>query len=303
MLTLASLNIMSLLRALPGNIAQGLIWGVMAMGLYITYKILNFSDLTVDGSFATGAATAIALLSTGHSIAVSMAAAFIAGALCGFVTGFLHTVCKIAPILAGILTQIGLYSINLHILDNKANKAINVDRIHLLISSRYINKAIPIALLIAVIIIVIMYWFFGTETGSSIRACGNNETMSKAQGINTNVTKIMALCLSNGLVAFSGAMLAQYQGFADVQLGRGAIVIGLAAIIIGDVICTAIFKNEAELWVRLAFVLAGGIIYYFAMGIVLWLKLPTNDMKLFTAVIVAIFLSLSNVRFRKKGDV
>ena len=300
MLTMAGLNITSLFRALPGNIAQGLIWGVMAIGLYITYKILNFSDLTVDGSFATGAAVAIALLSAGYKIPEAMLAAFLAGLACGFVTGFLHTVCKIAPILAGILTQIGLYSINLHILGNKANKAINVDAIPLLLSSRYINKAIAIALVIALIIIAVIYWFFGTELGSSIRATGNNETMSKAQGINTNVTKMIALSLSNGLVATSGALLAQYQGFADVQLGRGAIVIGLAAIIIGEVVLNLFFKNGTELWVRLLFTLVGGILYYFSMGIVLWLKLPTNDMKLFTAILVALFLSIPNMKVKNR---
>lgn len=302
MILLASYNIHTLIKSLPGNIAQGLIWGLLAIGLFITYKLLNFSDLTVDGSFATGAAITIALISLGIPAPLAILVAFVGGMLCGYVTGFLHTVCHIAPILAGILTQIGLYSINLHILGNKANKAINVDNFDLMLSSRYIPKAILISLIVVAIMIGFMYWFFGTEIGSAIRATGNNEEMSKAQGINTSRTKVLALMISNGIVAIAGGLLAQYQGYADVQIGRGALVIGLAAIIIGEVLLNLIFRSATDLWVQLSFVIIGGILYYFAMGVVLWLKLPTNDMKLFTAILVAIFLSVPNMKHRKKGD-
>lgn len=289
--TFGGLDIMTLFKACPGYIAQGAIWGIMALGLYISYRLLDFSDLTVDGSFATGAAVAVMLILGGWPAWAAMIAATLAGMLAGLVTGVLHAALGIAPILAGILTQIALYSINLHILGNKPNQAVSVDKYDLILSLRTVNSAIFVALAFAAALIALFYWFFGTELGSAIRATGCNERMAKAQGINTNLIKIFALALSNGIVAFSGGLLAQYQGFADAQMGRGAIVIGLASIIIGEVIAEAIFHKHMHFAVCLTSAVVGGIIYYVVMGIVLWLKLPTNDMKLFTAIIVAVFLA------------
>lgn len=294
------LSIDSLLRALPGNIAQGIIWGIMALGLYISYRLLDFSDLTVDGSLATGAAITVMLVINKVPVLLALLIAFISGSLAGLITGILHTKLNIAPILSGILTQIGLYSINLHILGDKANQAINVSDFNLLLSLRNTNKAIIVSLIIAIILIAILYWFFGTEIGSAIRATGDNEQMAKAQGIDINHMKIIGLALSNGIVAFAGGLLAQYQGFADVGIGRGAIVIGLAAIIIGSVIVEGKKKKEINFALMLGSAVLGGIIYYITIGIVLWLKLPTNDMKLFTAILVAIFLSVPNLSFKKK---
>ncbi len=294
-----ALNIGSLFRSFPGNIAQGMIWGIMALGLYISYKLLNFSDLTVDGSLSTGACVTVMLIIAGVPALPAVLIAFLAGCLAGCVTGILHTVLKIAPILSGILTQIALYSINLHILGNKANQALNINEYSLLLSLRNVNMAILVILAFAVVLIGILYWFFGTEIGSSIRATGNNEQMASAQGINTNHTKVIALSLSNGIVALSGGLLAQYQGYADVGLGRGAIVIGLAAIIIGSVLFENIHKKDLNFAVALSSAVVGGILYYIAIGIVLWLKLPTNDMKLFTAILVAIFLSVPHLSFKK----
>lgn len=303
MLPYSSLQAASLLRALPGNVAQGMIWGIMALGLYITYKILNFSDLTVDGSMSTGAAVSVMLMLAGVPAIPSILIAFLVGCLAGLITGFLHTVLKIAPILSGILTQIALYSINLHILGDKANQTISINDFNLLLSLRNTTKAIIVALIIAVILMLILYWFFGTELGSAIRATGNNEQMAKAQGININLMKVIALALSNGIVALSGGLLAQYQGFADVSVGRGAIVIGLAAIIIGSVIVEGPKKKERNFLLLLASAVIGGIIYYISIGVVLWLKLPTNDMKLFTAILVAIFLSVPHLKLKKNKEV
>ena len=294
------LSIDSLLRALPGNIAQGIIWGIMALGLYISYRLLDFSDLTVDGSLATGAAVTVMLVIKGMPVLFALLIAFISGCLAGLITGILHTKLKIAPILSGILTQIALYSINLHILGNKANQALNVSEFNLLLSLRNTTKAIIVSIIISLILISILYWFFGTELGSSIRATGDNEQMAKAQGIDVNHTKIIGLAISNGIVAFAGGLLAQYQGFADVGIGRGAIVIGLAAIIIGSVLFEGKKKKELNFALMLGSAVIGGIIYYITIGIVLWLKLPTNDMKLFTAILVAIFLSVPNLSFKKK---
>ena len=296
-----SLSIPTLLKATPGNIAQGLIWGIMAIGLYISYKILDFADLTVDGSFSTGAAVTVMLILNGVNPIIAIMIAFVMGCIAGFITGLLHTVLKIAPILSGILSQIALYSINLHILGNKANQAISVNDYNLLLSLRNTNQAILVSLIIALIIIGILYWFFGTEIGASIRATGDNGQMATAQGIDINKTKVIGLSISNGIVALSGGLLAQYSGFADVSIGRGAIVIGLAAIIIGDVLFNR--KKERNFALMLASALIGGIIYYISIGIVLWLRLPTNDMKLFTAILVTIFLSVPNLKLkRKKGD-
>ena len=286
----------SLVAALPGCLAQGIVWGIMALGLYITYRILEFSDLTVDGSFAAGGAVTVMIILGGHPAWVAVAAAVLTGILCGLVTGFLHTKLGIAPILSGILTQIGLYSVNLHILGNKANQAVSVDRFHLLLSLRHPSAAILVSGLFAAALIGFFYWFFGTETGSSIRATGCNPNMSKAQGIDINRTKVMALAISNGVVALAGGLMAQYQGFADVSMGRGAIVIGLAAIIIGDVVSRLFSRESLNFAIRLLFVIVGGIVYYLIMGVALWLRLPTNDLKLFTALIVAAALAIPNLR-------
>ena len=295
-----ALSAASLFRAFPGNVAQGMIWGIMALGLYISYKLLDFSDLTVDGTLSTGAAVTVMLILRGLPALVSILIAFFCGCLAGLITGLLHTKLKIAPILSGILTQIALYSVNLHILGNKANQAVNVNDYGLLLSLRDTPHAILVSLIFALVLIAILYWFFGTETGSAIRATGSNPQMAKAQGIDTDRMKLIALALSNGIIAISGGLLAQYQGFADVSLGRGAIVIGLAAIIIGSVLIEAFSKKEVNFAVSLGSAVFGGILYYIAIGIVLWLKLPTNDMKLFTAILVAIFLAVPNLSHRKK---
>ncbi len=296
---LASLNSMNLIGSLPGNIAQGLIWGLMALGVYITFRLLDFADLTVDGSFATGGAVTVVLILHGWSAPAALLVAILAGLAAGLITGLLHTLLGIPPILAGILTQIALYSINLNIM-GMANLAVSVDNYSLLISLRKVTAAILVTLIFAAVIIMILYWYFGTEQGSSIRATGCNPAMSKAQGININFTKVLALSLSNGLVALSGGLMAQYQGFSDINMGRGAIVIGLAAVIIGEVLGEAIFRKRLNFFGRLTFVVAGGVIYYIIVGVVLWLKLPSNDLKLFTAVIVAIFLAVPYLKAKSR---
>lgn len=293
----SSLDFMSFLNALPGNIAQGIIWGLMGLGVFITYKLLHFADLSVDGSFATGGAVTAIMLINGCPIWVAMLVAVAAGLLAGLVTGLLHTLLGIPDILSGILTQIALYSINLNIM-GKSNLPISYRNYSLVISASNINMAIIIALIVVAIVIVAMYWYFGTEQGTTIRSTGSNPAMSKAQGININFTKVIALALSNAVIAFSGSIFSQYQGFADVNMGRGAIVIGLAAVIIGEVLGEAIFRKHINFIIRLIFVIVGGILYYIAMGIVLWLKMPTDDTKLFTAIIVAIFLAVPNIRSR-----
>lgn len=293
------MNILALLNALPGACAQGLIWGIMAIGVFITYKILDLADLTVDGTMCTGGAVCIMMMLSGHSVWLSLFVAFLAGMLAGFVTGILHTLFGIPAILAGILTQLGLYSINLRIMDNKANQAINVDKFSLLVSLRYI-KGVPLyrnTLLIAVIIIAVLiavlYWFFGTELGCSIRSTGSNQNMSRAQGINTDFTKILGLMISNGIVAFASGLYAQYQGFADINAGRGAIVIGLAAVIIAQVVFGKIHGNFAF---KLLSVALGGVIYYLVLQVVLWLGLNANDLKLISALIVAVFLAIPHMK-------
>lgn len=296
---LASLNPLNLINALPGNIAQGLIWGLMALGVYITFRLLDFADLTVDGSFATGGAVTVVLILNGCPVPVALLVAVISGLLAGLITGLLHTMLGIPPILAGILTQIALYSINLNIM-GMANLAVSVDNYPLILSLRKINQSILVGLIFSAIIIMLLYWYFGTEQGSSIRATGCNPEMSKAQGININITKVIALCLSNALVALSGGLMAQYQGFADINMGRGAIVIGLAAVIIGEVLGEALLHKHLNFLGRLIFVVLGGVIYYIVVGIVLWLKLPSNDLKLFTAVIVAIFLAVPYLKAKAK---
>lgn len=297
----SSLNPMTFLAQLPGNIAQGIIWGLMALGVFITFRLLNFADLTVDGSFATGGAVTAILVINGAPVWLAALAALAAGLIAGLITGFLHTALGIPDILSGILTQIALYSVNLNIM-GKANLPISYRNYTLIISSSDITTAILTGLIFSAVVVLLMYWYFGTEQGSTIRSTGSNPSMSKAQGININTTKVIALALSNGLVALSGSLLSQYQGFADVNMGRGAIVIGLAAVIIGMVIGDAIFRKKSSFIIKLVFVIIGGILYYISMGIVLWLKMPTDDTKLFTAVIVAIFLAFPNLKEMSKNS-
>ena len=287
------LDIMSLFNALPSVAAQGLIWGIMAIGVFITFRILDVADLTVDGTLCTGGATFIMLTMAGANVWVAMVGAFCAGMVAGLITGLFHTACGIPAILAGILTQLALYSINLRIM-GQANRPVNATQYDLLVSQRDVreiglNNPILISALFVIVIIALLYWFFGTELGSSLRATGANLNMARAQGINVNVTKVLGLMVSNGLVALSGSLLAQYQGFADVNMGRGAIVIGLAAVIIGEVIFGRIFRNFA---LRLLAVALGAVIYYLVYQVVIWLGLKTDDMKLITALIVAVFLAI-----------
>lgn len=282
------------INALPGAIGQGLIWGIMAIGVYITFRVLDFADLTVDGTLATGGATLVMTMMAGCNVYVALLLAFLAGCLAGLVTGVLNTVLGIPPILAGILTQLALYSINLRIL-GKANQPLSAYNYHLIASMTKLSSALIVVAIFVVAIIGILYWFFGTEIGHAIRATGTNMNMARANGININVSKIIALVLSNGLVALSGALLSQYQGYADINMGRGAIVIGLAAVIIGEVIFGKIFKNFA---LKLLSVAIGGIIYYIVMQFVISLGLNTDDLKLLTAAVVAIFLGIPYLRAR-----
>ena len=289
------MEIVKLFNALPGACAQGLIWGIMAIGVYITYKVLDLADLTVDGTMATGGAVCIMMMLNGYPVGLSLLAAFGAGMLAGLVTGLLHTVMGIPAILSGILTQLGLYSINLRILGGKANQAISVDKYDLLVSLRWV-KGVPfykntifVTALFVISIIAVLYWYFGTELGCSIRATGCNANMSRAQGINTDVNKILGLMLSNGIVALASGLYTQYQGFADINAGRGAIVIGLAAVIIGQVVFGKIRGNFAFKLLSVAF---GAIIYYLVLQVVLWLGLNSNDLKLLSAIVVAVFLAI-----------
>ncbi|MBR4707519.1 MAG: ABC transporter permease [Pseudobutyrivibrio sp.] len=286
------MGIETLIAGMPGTVAQGIIYGIMALGIFITFKLLNFADLSVDGSFATGGAVAAMVIISGRSWVLALVLALLAGAAAGLITGVLHTVLGIPDILAGILTQLALYSINLRIAKNQPNTPISVDKYNLAVSLRYKTDALITVIVIAVIIIAVMYWYFGTEMGSALRATGTNPAMAKAQGINVNIMKAFGLVISNALVAFAGALFAQFNGNADVNMGRGAIVIGLASIIIGDVLCTALFRKKSNFALTLSFVIFGGVLYYLFIAIVLWLKMPANDMKLFTAIIVAIFLAV-----------
>ena len=288
----ASLNFTNLLGRLPAGVAQGLIWGMMALGVYITFRLLDVADLSVDGTFSTGACVTVMLILKGWNPWAAMAAAAGAGLLAGMVTGLLHTKLGIPAILSGILTQYALYSVNLMILGMKANQAVSVDKYHLAVSGRNVNRAILVGGLVVIVMIIVLYFFFGTELGSSVRATGCNQQMSKAQGININAMKVLGLALSNALVAFAGGMAAQYSGFADVNSGRGAIVIGLAAVIIGEVIGSAILGKRMNTAGRFVFVVVGGILYYMVYTIVLWLKIDSNLMKMFTAIIVAVFLAV-----------
>ncbi len=279
---------------MPGAIAQGLIWGIMAIGVFITYKVLDYADLTVDGTMATGGAVCIMLMMNGVNVFIALLCAVIAGMLAGLVTGLFHTAMGIPAILAGILTQLSLYSINLVVMGGKANQAVSVTKYQLLVSSRYVKEIslqnpILITLVVTAALIGVLYWFFGTEIGCSLRSTGANEAMSRAQGINTNRAKILGLMISNGIVALASAMYSHYQGFVDVNMGRGAVVIGLAAVIISDVIFGRLFTNFA---LKMVAVSIGAVIYYVVIQVVLWLGLDTNLLKLLSALIVALFLAI-----------
>ncbi len=298
----SGLNIGNLFGSFPAGIAQGIIWGIMALGLYITFRLLDFADLTVDGTFSTGGAVTVMLLLAGWNPWLAMLAAVGAGLIAGCITGLLHTRLGIPAILSGILTQLSLYSINLAIMDMKANTAVSASKTTLAITSRSIPSAILTGVIIAAVLIAAMYWYFGTEQGSAIRATGSNPEMSKAQGIDINRMKVLGLALSNGLVALSGGIMAQFQGFADVGMGRGAIVIGLAAVIIGEVLGDALLAKKLNFAGRLAFVVIGGIVYYLVIVIVLWMKLNPNLLKLFTSIIVAVFLAVPYLRAESKAS-
>ena len=294
-------NLMSFMNALPGAVSQGLIWGIMAIGVYITFRILDIADLTVDGSFCTGGAVCVMMMLAGYNVWVAMLAAILAGMLAGLITGIFHTVCGIPAILAGILTQLGLWSVNLAVMDMRANQALNVRKYDFLVSLRYMQDVengtrpfyqhpIFTVAVVTAVIIGLLYWFFGTERGASIRATGANGNMARAQGINTNVNKVLGLMIGNGLVALSGALLSQYSSYAEINMGRGAIVIGLAAIIIGEVTFGKIFRNFA---LKLLAVSIGSVIYYIVIQMVISLmQINTNYLKLISALIVALFLAV-----------
>ena len=282
------------LNSLPGAAALGMVWGIMAIGVYITYKILDVADLTVDGTICTGAATCALFITQGFPIPVAIIAAIIAGMLAGFVTGILHTLLGIPAILAGILTQLMLWSVNLKIMGTP-NISIPNRKYDLWVSLGDPWGSILVLAIFIAVLIGILYWFFGTEAGSAIRATGNNLQMSKAQGINTDFTKILGLVISNGVVGLSGALLAQYNSFADISMGNGAIVTGLAAIIIGDVVVSRFARNFA---LRLVGVIVGGIIYYFVYQTIIFIGLDTDLLKLLAAVVVAIFLAAPYVKKR-----
>lgn len=277
------------LNAMPGAITQGIIWGIMAIGVYLTFKILDVADLSVDGSFATGGAVLVSMVTTGQNLYLAMFCAFLAGCLAGLATGIFHTKFGIPAILAGILTQLGLYSINLRIQSDMANLPLPYMKYEYPITLRNINESLIICAVIGVVLIAVLYWFFGTELGHSLRVTGSNLNMARANGINTDNNKILGIVLSNGIVAFSGGMLAQYQGFCDVNMGRGAIVIGLAAVIIGEVIFGKIFHNFA---LRLLATIFGGVVYYIVITLVLNFGMKANDLKLFTALVVGLFLGI-----------
>ena len=296
----------SFLNAVPGAVTQGIIWGIMGIGVYITYRIMDIADLTVDGSFATGGAVCVMLIRAGVSPWFAIAGALVAGALAGLFTALLHTKCNIPAILSGIITQLSLYSINLRIMGGRANQPVSVDKFHLLVSQRYVRSLsmqnpMPLVIIMTAVLVMALYWFFGTERGCAMRASGSNPNMSRAQGINVKNNIILALMFSNALVALSGALLAQYQGASDINMGRGAIVIGLASVIIGEVFFKKRFKNFA---LKLVAVSIGAVIYYLVLQVTLQLGLNTNDLKLISALIVAVFLAVpywKKLATQKKG--
>ena len=302
------MNLLNLFSRMPSACAQGILWGLMALGVYITFRVLDIADLSVDGTFATGGAVTVMLIIGGWPAWTALVIAVLAGIAAGLCTGLLHTKLGIPAILSGILTQFALYSINLHIMGMKANQTASLKKYGMffengrgfLVSSRYIPAAIGVGAALAITVILILYWYFGTELGGAIRATGSNPAMASAQGINISNMKVLGLAISNGIVALSGGLMTQFQGTADVNIGRGAIVIGLASIIIGEVFCELFFRKGSNFAVRMMFVVFGGVLYYIAMTVILWLKMDPNDLKLFTAIIVAIFLAVPNLKAQAK---
>ena len=306
---LSALSVTNLISRMPAAVAQGIIWGLMALGVFITFRLLDIPDMTVDGSFATGGAVTVMLLLAGMPAWAALLIAIGVGVLTGLCTGFLHTKLGIPAILAGILTQFALYSINLRIM-TKANQTASVQKFGMfwengngfLVSSLHIPQAILVGLVLTAIIVALSYWYFGTEQGSALRATGNNPAMSRAQGIHIGTMKVIGLGISNGIVALAGGLMTQFQGTADVSMGRGAIVIGLAAIVIGEILCDAIFSKGCNFAVKLCFIIFGGVVYYAVMVVILWLKLDPNDLKLFTAIIVAAFLAIPQLKAQSKSS-
>lgn len=299
----ASLNPVALWNAAPGGLAQGLIWGILALGVYLTFRVLNFADMTCDGSFALGGSVCVMMILGGVSPHIAVIVATLTGLIAGLATGVLHTVLGIPDILAGILTQISLYSINLNIM-GKSNQAIPVGRVSVPFTSNinYLGQTIALTLVVDVVVVGIMYWFLGTEIGSAMRSTGINPNMSRAQGINTGLMKVIGLSVGNGLIALSGAIISEYQGFADVKMGQGSIVIGLAAVIIGEVLGETIVGKRLNFTMRLAFTIVGAVVYYFVYVLVLWLKFPADDMKLLTAIVVAIFLAVPYFKSQRSSS-
>lgn len=306
---LSALSVTNLISRMPAAVAQGIIWGLMALGVFITFRLLDIPDMTVDGSFATGGAVTVMLLLAGMPAWAALLIAIVVGVLTGLCTGLLHTKLGIPAILAGILTQFALYSINLRIM-TKANQTASVQKFGMfwengngfLVSSLHIPQAILVGLVLTAIIVALSYWYFGTEQGSALRATGNNPAMSRAQGIHIGTMKVIGLGISNGIVALAGGLMTQFQGTADISMGRGAIVIGLAAIVIGEILCDAIFSKGCNFAVKLCFIIFGGIVYYAVMVVILWLKLDPNDLKLFTAIIVAAFLAIPQLKAQSKSS-
>ena len=306
---LSALSVTNLISRMPAAVAQGIIWGLMALGVFITFRLLDIPDMTVDGSFATGGAVTVMLLLAGMPAWAALIIAIVVGVLTGLCTGLLHTKLGIPAILAGILTQFALYSINLRIM-TKANQTASVQKFGMfwengngfLVSSLHIPQAILVGLVLAAIIVALSYWYFGTEQGSALRATGNNPAMSRAQGIHIGTMKVIGLGISNGIVALAGGLMTQFQGTADISMGRGAIVIGLAAIVIGEILCDAIFSKGCNFAVKLCFIIFGGIVYYAVMVVILWLKLDPNNLKLFTAIIVAAFLAIPQLKAQSKSS-
>ena len=306
---LSALSVTNLISRMPAAVAQGIIWGLMALGVFITFRLLDIPDMTVDGSFATGGAVTVMLLLAGMPAWAALLIAIVVGVLTGLCTGFLHTKLGIPAILAGILTQFALYSINLRIM-TKANQTASVQKFGMfwengngfLVSSLHIPQAILVGLVLTATIVALSYWYFGTEQGSALRATGNNPAMSRAQGIHIGTMKVIGLGISNGIVALAGGLMTQFQGTADVSMGRGAIVIGLAAIVIGEILCDAIFSKGCNFAVKLCFIIFGGVVYYAVMVVILWLKLDPNDLKLFTAIIVAAFLAIPQLKAQSKSS-
>lgn len=302
------MSLLNLLSRMPSACAQGILWGIMALGVYMTFRVLDIADLSVDGTFATGGAVTVMLIIAGFPAWAALLIAILAGIAAGLCTGLLHTKLGIPAILSGILTQFALYSINLHIMGMKANQTASLKKYGMffengkgfLVSSRYIPAAIGVGICLALAVVFALYWFFGTEKGGALRATGSNHAMASAQGININNMKVLGLALGNGIVALSGGLMTQFQGTADVNIGRGAIVIGLAAIIIGEVFCDLFFRKGANFGIRMIFVIFGGVLYYIAMTVILWLKMDPNDLKLFTAIIVAIFLAVPYLKNQAK---